>query len=238
MENKPVIMVTEDEKAISDFLRARLEADGYRVLPVFTGKEAISLASSHCPDLVLLDLGLPDIDGTEVLTAIRGWSAVPIIVVSARQQEQDVVQALDAGADDYITKPFSNSVLMARVRTALRKGAAGNNPRKGERTFDGGALRVDYDKRLVTAHGEKVHVTPIEYKLLVLLSQHAGRVMTYAVICRELWGPHVGDNRAVRVNMANLRRKIEKNAADPRYILTEVGIGYRMVENDETEGPE
>lgn len=236
MENKPVIMVIEDEKAISDFLRTRLEADGYRVLPVFSGKEAISLASSHCPDLMLLDLGLPDIDGMEVLASIRGWSTVPVIVVSARQQEQDIVQALDAGADDYIAKPFSNSVLMARVRTALRKGAAGANARKGIRAFGGGTLHIDYDKRLVTAHGERVHVTPIEYKLLVLLSQHAGRVMTYAAICRELWGPHVGDNRAVRVNMANLRRKIEQNAADPKVLLTEVGIGYRMVEGDEAGG--
>ena len=234
MENRPLIMLVEDEKAISDFLSAKLSANDYRVLAVPTGKEAVSLAASHCPDLVLLDLGLPDIDGMEVLAALRGWSEVPVVVVSARQQENDIVCALDHGADDYITKPFNNTVLMARVRTALRKSSAaktGHGPPK--QTFGNGGLCVDQDCRLVTVEGQDVHLTPIEYKILTLLVSNAGRVITYDTIRRHLWGPYAGDNRALRVNMANLRRKIETNSADPNYILTEVGVGYRMMDSDE-----
>ncbi|MGI6004009.1 MAG: response regulator [Christensenellales bacterium] len=235
MDNKHVIMVVEDEKAIRDFLKAKLEADCYRVSAVSSGKEAILLAASHCPDLILLDLGLPDMDGMEVLKSIRGWSAVPVVVVSARQQEADIVSALDHGADDYVTKPFSNSVLMARVRTALRKGTA----LKTDNTllnqyFDLEGLRIDYDRRLVTVDGGAVHLTPIEYRILVLLAVNSGRVLTYEFFRRELWGPYGGDNRTLRVNMANLRRKIEKNPADPQYILTEIGVGYRMTQGKDT----
>ena len=232
MKNKPVIMLVEDDKAIRQVIEAQLEANDYRVLVAMGGQEAISLASSHCPDLILLDLGLPDIDGMEVLTAIRQWAAVPIIIVSARRQEDGIVKALDIGADDYVTKPFNNSVLMARVRTALRKG----NVLKVDnslinQTFELGDLFIDYDRRLVTVGGEAVHLTPIEYRSLVLLAVNAGRVLTYDFFRKELWGPHAKDNRPLRVNMANLRRKIENNPADPQYILTEIGVGYRMVED-------
>lgn len=234
MNNIPVILVVEDDKGIGDFLRAQLEASAYRVVMAATGEQGISLAASHCPELVLLDLGLPDMDGMEVLAAIRGWSTLPVVVVSARRQEEDIVRALDAGADDYITKPFSNSVLMARVRTALRsKALAGGGQPQSRQCFGGGSLSIDHERRQVAAWGRNVHLTPIEYKILALLAQNAGQVITYAAIRRELWGPYAGDNRILRVNMANLRRKIEENSADPRFVLTEVGVGYRMVDADE-----
>lgn len=230
-------MVVEDEKAISEFLCAKLETASYRTLAAFTGREAISLAASHCPDLVLLDLGLPDIDGMEVLAELHSWSAIPVVVVSARQDENDIVEALDKGADDYIVKPFSNSVLLARIRTALRKKTAySGGAQNTVYLFGGGELRIDSERRLAAVRGEGVHLTPIEYKILVLLARNSGSVMTYAAIRRELWGPYQGDNRTLRVNMANLRRKIEINPADPQYILTEVGVGYRMVECDAPDG--
>jgi two-component system KDP operon response regulator KdpE len=233
MENKPVILIVEDDPLIAEFLVAKLEASGYRTHLATNGKEAISMAFSHCPALVLLDLGLPDIDGMEVLAALRAWSIVPVIVVSARLQDADIVLALDTGADDYIVKPINNLVLMARIRTALRK----NITRMTQNTlmhqsFGGGHLCIDYDRRLVTVDGDSVHLTPIEYKILARLASNAGRVMTYAVLRRELWGPYATDNQVLRVNMANLRRKIESNSADPQYILTEVGVGYRMAECD------
>jgi len=231
---KPTILVVEDEKPISDFLSAKLEASGYRTIPVFTGQESISLVASHCPDLVLLDLGLSDMDGLEVLAKLRSWSAVPVIIVSARQGEEDIVGALDAGANDYVTKPFSNSVLLARVRTALRP-VAGRlvNGVRLLQSFDAGKLCIDCEKRLVLLEGMPVHLTPAEYKILALLAGKAGSVITYTALRRELWGPYAGDNRALRVNIANLRRKIEGNCADPKYILTEIGVGYRMIESDD-----
>lgn len=233
MENKPVILIVEDDPLIAEFLIAKLEASGYRIHLATNGKEAISMAFSHCPALVLLDLGLPDIDGMEVLAAIRAWGIVPVIVVSARVQDTDIVLALDTGADDYIVKPINNLVLMARIRTALRK----NITRVTRNTlmhqsFGEGHLCIDYDKRMVVVGGESVHLTPIEYKILARLASNAGRVMTHAVLLRELWGPYATDNKTLRVNMANLRRKIEINSADPQYILTEVGVGYRMAECD------
>ena len=234
MKNGPVVMIVEDEKVICDFLSAKLESNGYKVVVAATGQEAVSLASSHCPELVLLDLGLPDMDGMKVLQVIRAWSAVPIVIVSARRKEEDIVQALDNGADDYVTKPFSNTILMARIRTALRKSGGAATEGAVAWHTPGGSLSVDYDKRLVMVNGRSVHLTPIEYKILTLLAQNAGRVITYDGIRRHLWGPYSGDNRALRVNMANLRRKIEDNAADPKYILTEIGVGYRMRESEET----
>lgn len=239
MENKPLILIIEDEKMIREFLGAKLETEGMRILMSGSGREGISLASSHCPDLILLDLGLPDIDGMEVLQKLRSWSHIPVIVVSARQQEEDIVLALDSGANDYVTKPFSNSVLMARIRTALRASlpAGTSQPGGTELAFAEGDLRINFEKRLVIKRGEKLHLTPVEYKIFVLLSRNAGRVITYATIRRELWGPYTGDNRAVRVNMANLRRKIEDNPADPHFILTEVGVGYRMIDADTSTVP-
>ncbi len=234
METRPLILVVEDETAITDFLSAQLLASHYRVLAASTGGQAISMAASHCPDLVLLDLGLSDQDGMVVLASIRTWSTLPVVIVSARSREEDIVQALDHGADDYITKPFSNSILMARVRTALRKRLANKDgPAHTKQSFADGRLCLDYGKRLVLLDGAQLHLTPVEYKLLTLLAQSAGQVITYAFLRKELWGPYAGDNRALRVNMANLRRKIEENSADPHFLLTEVGVGYRMIEGDE-----
>ena len=224
-------MIVEDEEAIIEFISIKLELQGYRTLKAANGQEAISLASSHCPDLILLDLGLPDMDGMEVLESIRSWSLVPVIVVSARHEEKFIISALDSGADDYITKPFNNAILMARIRTALRKGHISKiKSSKVNQSFSLGDLYIDYDKRIVTVDGQVVHLTPIEYRIIVLLSLNAGTVLTHEFLCRELWGPYAGKSKALRVNVANLRRKIEKDTADPQYILTEMGVGYRMLE--------
>lgn len=233
MQNKQHILVVEDEKVISNFLYAILTTNNYGVIKAASGSEAISLAASHGPDLILLDLGLPDMDGLEVLKTIRGWSEVPIIVVSARQHEQEKVEALDAGADDYVIKPFGNSELLARIRTAIRRNAKNSGPAAEATCFQVNGLSIDYAKRRVSVGGRHVHVTPIEYKILVLLSKHAGRVLTHDYIIRQIWGPYSGDNQVLRVNMANIRRNIEENPADPKYIITEVGVGYRMVDESD-----
>lgn len=231
MKNKHVIMIVEDEEAIIEFISVKLELQGYRTLKAVNGQEAISLASSHCPDLILLDLGLPDMDGMEVLESIRSWSLVPVIIISARHEEKFIVSALDSGADDYITKPFNNAILVARIRTALRKGHMSKiKNSKVNQSFSLVDLYIDYDKRIVTLEGEAVHLTPIEYRIIVLLSLNAGTVLTHEFLCRELWGPYVNKSKALRVNVANLRRKIEKDTAEPQYILTEMGVGYRMLE--------
>jgi Response regulators consisting of a CheY-like receiver domain and a winged-helix DNA-binding domain len=181
--------------------------------------------------LVLLDLGLPDVDGMEVLKKIRTFSAVPVMVVSARGNEREKVEALDCGADDYVTKPFSTSELLARIRTALRHSQHQvNTSALPEGSFSVGELMIDYEKRKVTVRKKEVHLTPNEYKIVVLLSQYAGRVLTHDFITKAVWGPYLDENRTLRVNMANIRRKIEKNQAEPEYILTEIGVGYRMVE--------
>jgi two-component system KDP operon response regulator KdpE len=231
MSNKYLILVVEDESAICNFISAVLTSNNYNVVQTGKGLEAVSMAASHCPDLVLLDLGLPDIDGMDVLKNIRQWSKLPVIVVSARGHEREKVEALDAGADDYVTKPFGTMELLARIRTAIRHRRNGdieniNEPDK----YCAGNLVIDYDKRIVSIEGKEVHLTPIEYKIISLLSRHAGRVLTLDYINREIWGPYTNEDNALRVNMANIRRKIETNPAEPRYILTEVGVGYRMVE--------
>ncbi len=233
MKNKHLIMIIEDEAAIIEFISVKLELQGYRTLKAVNGQEAISLAASYCPDLVLLDLGLPDMDGMVVLDAIRRWSLVPVIIISARQEEKFIVSALDNGADDYITKPFSNVILMARIRTALRKGHISKimNSKINE-SFRLGNLHIDYDRRVVIVDRKEIHLTPIEYRIIVLLSLNAGTVLTHEFLSRELWGPYVDKSKALRVNVANLRRKIEKDTADPQYILTEMGIGYRMLEEE------
>lgn len=231
MKNIPVILIVEDEEAIAQFLAVKLESSGYRTLRSGCGKDALIAASSHCPDLILLDLGLPDMDGMEVLTAIRSWSMTPIIIISARQGENFIVTALDQGADDYITKPFSNSILMARVRTALRKGHIGKiKANDVNQSFQVKGLFIDYDKRQVMVDDAVIHLTPIEYRIIVLLALNAGTVLTHEFLCRELWGPYIDNNKTLRVNVANLRRKIESNTAEPKYILTEIGVGYRMAE--------
>lgn len=225
-----VVLVVEDELVISNFLCAILTAEGYKVINADSGRTAISMAASHCPDLVLLDLGLPDMDGMDVLKEVRGWYDKPIIVVSARLYEDEKVQALDAGADDYVTKPFGNSELLARVRTAIRRSSANVSKTDTAGIFCVHDLCVDYDRRVIRLKGERIHVTPIEYRILVLLAQNAGRVLTYDYIIGQIWGPYTSDPQTLRVNMANIRRRIEDNPADPRYIFTEVSIGYRMTD--------
>lgn len=231
MKNQHVIMIVEDDGIISEFISVKLEMQGYRIVKAVDGEEAISFAASHCPDLILLDLGLPDMDGMQVLENIREWSQVPVIILSARHEAQSIVSALDNGADDYITKPFHNAVLIARIRMALRKGHITKRlQHKDDQCFSIGDLNIDFNKRLVTVEGQMVHLTPTEYRILVLLSFNAGTVLTHEFLCRELWGPYVNKSKALRVNVANLRRKIEKDSMNPQYIQTEVGVGYRMQE--------
>ncbi|MEG0074646.1 MAG: response regulator transcription factor [Eubacterium sp.] len=229
MEQKSLVLLVEDEKGIRNFISTVLEVNGYRALEAKNGKEALELFTSRCPDLMLLDLGLPDMDGTEVLETIRGWSQVPIIVVSARGHEREKVEALDRGADDYITKPFGTSELLARIRTAMRHQQVMVNV-PDRTTFSVGDLIIDFDKRIITLEGEPIHFTPIEYKILELLTKYPGKVVTYDQIIKEIWGPYTNENQTLRVNMANIRRKIEINPAEPKYILTEVGVGYRFVD--------
>lgn len=230
MNNKVKILVVEDEESISNFISTTLKAHEYIVVTARTGKEALSIIPSHCPDLILLDLGLPDVDGMEVLQKIREWSNIPIVVVSARTEEADKVSALDLGADDYIAKPFGTSELLARIRTALRHSIKGLS-NTAQDVFELRGLKINFDKRQVTVDGKDVHLTQIEFKLVSLLAKSAGRVLTYDSIITELWGPYaVKDNQILRVNMANIRRKLEKNPAQPQYIFTEVGVGYRMAE--------
>lgn len=234
MKNKLKILLIEDELSIINFVTAVLCANSYEVISAKTGSEAMSMVSSHCPDLVILDLGLPDMDGTEIIKFVRSWSVLPIIVVSARTQERDKVEALDLGADDYITKPFGTSELLARIRTTLRHLNTSNTANSAEmHIFKVGDFMIDQDKRKVTMRGADIHLTQNEYKIVSLLGRHAGKVLTHDYIIKEIWGPGIkGDNQILRVNMANIRRKIERNPAFPQYILTEIGVGYRMIEND------
>ncbi len=231
MDNKPLILLVEDEEGISNFISAILTANDYSVIKTGKGGEAISLTASHIPDLILLDLGLPDMDGIEVVKNLRKWTAIPIVVVSARGHEREKVEALDLGADDYITKPFGSAELLARIRTELRhsnKNTQAGGAEAGSITV--GELRIDYEKRCVQLEGKKLHLTPIEYKIIVLLARHIGKVLTHDFIIREIWGPYTNETQTLRVNMANIRRKLEKNPAEPKYIITEVGVGYRMAE--------
>jgi two-component system KDP operon response regulator KdpE len=231
MSNKLLILVVEDESGISNFISAILSANDYNIIKTTKGKEALTMTAAHCPDLILLDLGLPDMDGIEVLKNLRQWTSVPVVVVSARGNEREKVEALDLGADDYITKPFGTSELLARIRTAVRHSQKvnGNDLLEASKICIGG-LVIDCEKRIVSVEGKEVHLTPIEYKIIMLLSKHAGKVLTHVFITKEIWGPYTNENQALRVNMANIRRKIEVNPAEPRYIVTEVGVGYRMVE--------
>lgn len=232
MNNRRLILIVEDEDGISNFISAILGSNDYQTVRARTGKEAISLTASRSPDLVLLDLGLPDMDGIAVLQALRAWSRVPVIVVSARGHEREKVEALDLGADDYITKPFGTSELLARIRTALRHNQPAGPEESGKAggVFTIGDLIIDDERRRVSRAGAEVHLTPIEYRIVLLLARHAGKVLTHAFICKEIWGPYTNENQALRVNMANIRRKLEENPAEPRYIVTEVGVGYRMVD--------
>lgn len=222
----PLILMIEDEPPMRRLLRVALENNGYRWLGAENGQEGLALAAAQNPDLVLLDLGLPDVDGLTVTERLREWSRVPIIVISARGKEDDKVKALDAGADDYLTKPFGVNELLARMRVALRHaGTAG----RSTPVVELGDLRLDLERREVTVRSREVHLTPIEYKLLAFLAQHAGKVVTHRQILNAVWGPNQSEHsHYVRVHMAELRKKIEANPARPEWLVTEPGVGYRL----------
>jgi len=229
------ILVVEDEKSISHFISAVLSTNGYEAMQARTGQEALSMISSHCPDLIILDLGLPDMDGMDILRQLRSWSSLPVVVVSARSHERDKVNALDLGADDYLTKPFGTDELLARVRTAIRhtRTTSGNDEVAQRGTYTVGDLVVDFNKHQALVRGENARLTLSEFRIVALLAKYAGKVLTYDYIIKELWGPRAsGDNQILRVNMANIRRKIEENPAEPKYIFTEVGVGYRLAEGN------
>ena len=234
MNPKKQLLLIEDERNICNFIMTTLKSNNYKVSYALNAQTGLSLTASQCPDLILLDLGLPDMDGIDVIKRIRSWSNMPIIVISARTQEKEKVEALDAGADDYITKPFGTSELMARIRTALRRTASFNGPQSSaQNKYIARNLVIDYEKHIITIDGEIIHFTQIEYKILTFLSQNAGRVITYDALISYVWGPFAdSNNRILRVNMANIRRKLENNPADPQYIFTEIGIGYRMIDNE------
>ncbi len=229
MTDVPIkILIVEDEPQMQKFLRTCLAAEGYRIVEAALGKEGIDLARTHNPDLILLDLGLPDLDGMEVTRSVREWSTKPIVVISARGQETDKVRALDAGADDYLTKPFGTGELLARIRVALR-----HTLRSGADTPDAtlvvGDLRLDLEKRQVFVADREVHLTPNEYKLFTVLMKNAGKVLTHRHLLKEVWGPaYATQTQYLRVYMVQLRQKLEHDSARPRYLLTEPGVGYRL----------
>jgi two-component system KDP operon response regulator KdpE len=228
LSKKPVVILIEDEPEIRRFLRASLTGHGYRLFEATTGAEGLREAESRQPDIVVLDLGLPDIDGLEVIRRLREWTGVPIIVLSARGQEQDKIIALDAGADDYVGKPFGVGELLARLRVSLRH-AERTVREAGEPTFSAGDLEVNPTERRVLVGGQEIHLTPIEYRLLATMVKHAGKVLTHRQLLREVWGPPYADQaHYLHVYMAQLRRKIETDPARPRHLLTEPGIGYRL----------
>ena len=233
MNIREKVLIVEDEKGISQFIAAALSSRGYEAIQAHTGAEALTIISSHCPDCILLDLGLPDLDGTEIIRRVRSWAKTPIIVISARSMEEDKAHALDLGADDYLQKPFGTIELLARIRTALRhtRTALEDDSIALKGSYEVGDLLIDYRKCRVYLAGKDVGLTPNEFRIVALLGKHAGQVITYRAMLKELWGPYASrDNKILRVHMANIRRKIEPNPDEPRYIFTEVGIGYRMSE--------
>ena len=231
--NKAQILVVEDDNAVAKLMAATMESQDYQYRIASTGASAIMEALSYKPEVMILDLGLPDTDGIEVIKKIRAWSNMPIIVVSARSEDTDKVAALDAGADDYLTKPFSVDELLARLRVALRR-VRHDRQRLSEESsvYENGGLRIDYAAGCVYLDGSEIHLTPIEFKLLVLLANNTGKVLTHNYILREVWGnPAASDMRSLRVYMATLRKKLEKNPSEPKYIQTHIGVGYRMLRN-------
>jgi two-component system KDP operon response regulator KdpE len=225
----PLVLLVEDEAPLRNFLAASMASAGYRLAEADTGRKALRAASEQPPDLVMLDLGLPDMDGQEVLRQLREWLHAPIIVLSARDQEQQKIAALDHGADDYLTKPFSTGELLARIRVALRH-AAHSAGGLGATTFEYGDLKIDLSGRRVFVRGTEVHLTPNEFKLLAALTRYPGKVLTHRQLLNDVWGPQqVQETHYLRVFMANLRRKLEDDPARPQYLLTEQGIGYRLV---------
>ncbi|MBO7708948.1 MAG: response regulator transcription factor [Lachnospiraceae bacterium] len=228
---KDTILIVEDEDSICRFMTSVLKQNGYKALTAGSGEDAFWMIESHCPNLIVLDLGLPDMDGMDILKKLRGWSGVPVLVVSARTMEKDKVEALDAGADDYICKPFGTEEFLARVRTALRhaRNAGGSEEIITRGTLTVRSLTIDYNGHRVLLDGKDVGLTMVEYRIVELLGRYSGKVLTYDFLMKELWGPRAGrNNQILRVNMANIRRKIEKNPARPDYLFTEVGVGYRL----------
>ncbi len=231
MQLKPLILIVDDEKPIRSFTKVALETHGYRCIEASDGSNAISMISSHLPDVVILDLGLPDIDGLAVIEKVRSWSQIPIIVVSARGSERDKVTALDLGADDFLTKPFGIPELLARLRVTLRRQSPMGKEQNTLKSFAVGDLKIDFVKRLVKLDNKEIHLTPIEYAIIMLLATHAGKVLTHKFILTNVWGSASVDNtQTLRVTMGNIRRKIETSPAQPRYIATEVGVGYRLMD--------
>ncbi len=229
---KPVILIVEDDNYITNILKSLLEANNFQVFSTVTGKGALQLAASHVPDVVLLDLGLPDMDGVSVLTSLRQWFAGPVIIISARTQEAEKVQALDLGADDYINKPFSAPELLARIRVALRQMNRAAGAMMPASSYTVGDLTVDFQNSRVLMGQEEIHLTRLEYRIVELLARAPGRVLTHSFIISSVWGPYApsDNNLILRVNIANIRRKIEKNHNAPRYILAEIGVGYRLAD--------
>lgn len=229
--NKPLILVVEDDGAVRNLITTTLETQNYRFHTAPTGETAILEAVSHNPDVILLDLGLPDMDGIDIIRKIRSWSRTPIIVISARSEDTDKIDALDAGADDYLTKPFSVEELLARLRVTFRRLHESSNPEEiPTSVFINKDLKIDYAAGCVYMRGQELHLTPIEYKLLCLLARNVGKVLTHNFITREIWGSAWdSDVASLRVFMATLRKKIEPNPANPEYIHTHVGVGYRMI---------
>jgi two-component system, OmpR family, KDP operon response regulator KdpE len=224
----PRILLIEDDPHIRRFLRASLPTQGYELLEAGTGHEGLALAASQVPDIILLDLGLPDMEGIEVIRSLRVWSVMPIIILSARGQERDKVANLDAGADDYLTKPFGVGELLARIRVALRRAGPGEEGKTAD-LFTLGNLRVDFDRRQVFRGEEEVRLTPIEYKLLSVLIKHRGKVVTHRQLLKEVWGPsYVEQHPYLRIFILNLRRKLEDDPTRPYYLITEPGVGYRL----------
>jgi two-component system, OmpR family, KDP operon response regulator KdpE len=224
MSNERVLVV-DDEQPIRRFLRVTLTSQAYTVIEAASGQEALSVSATQKPDIIILDLGLPDIDGVEVTRLLRQWTQIPIIILSVRGSERDKIAALDAGADDYLTKPFGVGELLARLRAALRRTAQTTN----EPVFSSGSLKVDLVRRLVTTSGREVQLTPTEYELLSVLVTHAGKVLTHCHLLRDVWGAEYGEEfHMLHVNISNLRRKIEPDPARPQFIITEPGVGYRL----------
>ncbi len=226
---QPLVLVIEDEPQMLRFLRPALTTNGYRIHEATTGEDGLRQASMRTPDAILLDLGLPDMDGLEVTRRLRDWSQVPILVISARGREDDKVDALDAGADDYVTKPFGVRELLARLRVALRRSSRTTDGEASRVTL--GELEIDFERRRVSVAGRPVHLTPIEYRLLVELARNAGKVLTHSHLLRQVWGPgYAQQSHYLRVYMTQLRRKLEADPARPRLLLTEPGVGYRLSE--------
>lgn len=235
MNHKPTILAVEDDAAIRSLISTTLRTHEYTYLTAPDGRSALLEASSHNPDIILLDLGLPDMDGVDIIRRVRSRGTAPIVVVSARTRERDKIEALDLGADDYITKPFGGGELLARIRAALRHArnqvAGPSYTQTG--VYRAGELCIDFDRHLVQLEGQDVHLTQSEYKIVSLLTRYAGKVLTYDFIIREIWGEKAtGDTQNLRANMAKIRRKLEKNPGKPQYIFTEVGVGYRMAEGE------